>query len=96
MTKPAQGLQFDSENTMNAALKPIIKNIRQFPLSDQLELISEITRTLSRCYPKKRDSNAKTLSNHHEWFKKIIHLNPSETSTETLNRRIEQERESWD
>ena len=81
---------------MNAALKPIIKNIRQFPLSDQLELISEITRTLSHCYPKKRDSTAKTQSNHHEWFKKIIRLNPSETSTETLNRRIEQERESWD
>ena len=83
---------------MNAALKPIIKNIRQFPLSDQLELISEITRTLSRCYPEKRDRAAKTktLSKQHEWFEKIIRLNPSEMPTKILNHRIEQERRSWD
>ena len=81
---------------MNAALKPIINNIRQFSLPDQLELISELTRSLSRSYPERRDSTATALPNHHEWFEKIIHLNPAETSRETLNRRIEQERESWD
>ena len=81
---------------MNTALKPIIKNIRQFSLSDQLELISELTRSLSRSYPEKFDNTAKKTSNHQGWFDKIIRLNPSETPTETLNRRIEQERESWD
>ena len=81
---------------MNAALKPIINNIRQFSLSDQLELISELTRSLSRSYPERCDSIATALSNHHEWLEKIIRLNPAETSAETLNRRIEQERESWD
>jgi len=81
---------------MNAALKPIIRSIRQFPLSDQLELISEITRSLSRCYPEKFKRTEKTPRNHREWFDKIIRLNPHKTPTETLNRRIEQERESWD
>ena len=84
------------KEAMNAALKPIIKNIRQFPLSDQLELIGEITRSLSCCYPEQRKQTATTPQNHHEWFEKIIRLNPHETSAETLNRRIEQERESWD
>ena len=81
---------------MNAALKPIIRNIRQLPLSDQLELISEITRSLSRCYPEQLKRTVKTPQNHREWFEKIIHLNPHETPTETLNRRIAQERDSWD
>jgi len=81
---------------MNAALKPIIKNIRLFSLSDQLELISELTLSLSRSYPEQRNSTATAPSHYHEWFEKIIRLNPAETSAETLNRRIEQERESWD
>jgi hypothetical protein len=81
---------------MNAALKPIIKNIRQLSLSDQLELISELTRSLSRSYPERRESTATAPLNHHDWFEKIIHLNPTEISTETLTRRIEQERASWD
>jgi len=82
---------------MNAALKPIIKNIRLFYLSDQLELISELTLSLSRSYPEQPNSTATAPSHYHEWFEKIIiRLNPAETSAETLNRRIEQERESWD
>ena len=82
---------------MNAALKPIIKNIRQFPLSDQLELISEITRSLSRYYSRRKGNiSAAPSTSHHEWFDKIIRLTPPETSTKKLDRRIEQERESWD
>jgi hypothetical protein len=81
---------------MNAALKPIINNIRRFPLSDQLELISEITRSLSRFHPTERDRAEKTVSEPREWLNKIIRLHPAETPTETLDCRIEQERSSWD
>ncbi len=31
-----------------------------------------------------------------EWFNNIIRLNSSETPTETLDHRVEQERSSWD
>ncbi|MCP4350037.1 MAG: hypothetical protein GY795_31545 [Desulfobacterales bacterium] len=35
---------------MNPILEPIIKNVRQLPLPYQLELVSEITRSLSMKY----------------------------------------------
>ncbi len=35
---------------MNPILEPIIKTVRQLPIPDQLELISEVTRSLSIKY----------------------------------------------
>lgn len=47
---------------MNPNLLPLIKRIRRFPLSDQLDLIGEISRNLSHSFTDKRDMHEEPVS----------------------------------
>ncbi|MEZ4527744.1 MAG: hypothetical protein R2941_17635 [Desulfobacterales bacterium] len=82
---------------MNPNFLPIMENIRQLPVQDQLELISEISRTLSRSYSGSRFMTEKTASEEYrEWLDKVIRMNPAETPAYVLDKRIKQERDAWD
>ncbi len=50
---------------MNQDILPIMNHIRRFPIVDQLELISEISRTL--CVRKKKKNLHDLISNEHVW-----------------------------
>jgi len=82
---------------MNPNFLPIMENIRQPPVPDQLELIIEISRTLSRSYSGRRLRTEKTASEEYrEWLDKVIRMNPAETPAHILDKRMKQERDAWD
>ncbi len=74
-----------------------MENIRHLPVPDQLELISEISRTLSRFYAGRRLRTEKTAEEEYrEWLDKVIRMNPAETPVHILDKRMKQERDAWD
>jgi len=82
---------------MNPELQPLMESVKKLPFTDQLDLICEISRSLSMYHkPMAYDILSNYSKSYDEWLEELINLYPVETPEKILDKRIEEERNNWD